>query len=196
MMRPPTTDRMPIAPAVLEYVDAGYGFAPEYVAGWPVEMRALDRGAVLSTGRIAVTAGMLGTYSPQCADLLNEFVSENFPGQAEMDAFETAYATARKAWQESQTYENNYDGDPALLANFEAVNATDPYAAFYRRFDEFISDLPASPSLKDLIRAIQETIKTRGYQNAEADKGGSLDLTPFLKEFPARFTPTAEDFAG
>ena len=186
-----------IVPAVIEYVDAGYGFAPEVNPKWPVEAPALDRGAVLSTGQIAVTAGMLATYRPECADLLNDFVDQNFPSQSEMEAFEQAYKPARDAWIESQSYENNYDGDPALLAQFKAVEASSPYKAYYSKLDKFISDLPGvSPSVKDLINAIKGTIETRGYQNREADLGGSLDLTPFISElFPARFTPKAEDFA-
>jgi hypothetical protein len=185
-----------IVPAVIEYVDAGYGFAPEYNSEFPVQVPALDRGAVLSTGQIAVTAGMLATYRPECADLLNDFVDQNFPSQSEMQAYETAYGQARQALQDSETYENNYDGDPALLAQFEAVEASNPYLAYYSKLDEFIGNLPGvSLTVKDLIRAILATIETRGNQNVAADLGASIDLTPYLDSYPARFTPKAEDFA-
>ena len=188
--------RQTIVPAVLEYVDAGYGFAPEYNSEFPVQVPALDRGSVLSTGQVAVTAGMLATYRPECADLLNDFVDQNFPSQSEMQAYETAYGQARQALQDSETYENNYDGDPALLAQLEAVKASNPYFAYYKKLSDFIENFPgASSSVKDLIRAVLAAIETRGNQNVAADLGASIDLKPYLDKFPARFKPEAEDFA-
>jgi len=181
--------RKTMVPVVLEYVDAGYGFTPEYY----VEGEPLDMGALASTGSVAVIAGMLGTYRPDCAEILEAWNADNVPTQAQVNDFAAKISAAKQAWLDSFGGDAP-NGDPALESAYNALQGQDPYIAYAKAKASFLANIPgASKSVRDLAIAILATIESRGYQNLAEELG--FDWTFNASEYPARFKPQAEDFA-
>ena len=181
MVYGPDFFRGAMVPAVLEYVDAGYGFAPEFYT----QGEGADSGALASIGTTAVIAGMLGTYSPRCADLLNSWTADNVPSQATIDAFTSAYDTARA----------DFMADKITQSEFNAVKESDPVIAYFRARDQFIDTLPgAGARVRELAQAIRALIADRGMQNMLPNDFSGPGNGAYT--YPARFTPTAEDFAA
>ncbi len=181
--------RQTMVPAVLEFVDAGYGFTPEfYVEGEP-----LDMGAVASTGSVAVIAGMLATYRPDCAEILEAWNADNLPTQSQVNDFAAKVSAAKQAWLDSFGGDAP-NGDPALEAAYSATQQMDPYIAYAKAKSDFLASIPgAGKPVSDLATAINAAIESRGYQNLAQQDG--YDWTFSASEYPARFTPKAEDFA-
>ncbi len=181
--------RQTMVPAVLEFVDAGYGFTPEfYVEGEP-----LDMGAVASTGSVAVIAGMLGTYRPDCAEILEAWNADHVPTQSQVNDFAAKISAAKQAWLDSFGGDAP-NGDPALESAYNALQGQDPYIAYAKAKASFLASIPgAGKPVSDLATAIDATIASRGYQNLALKDG--YDWTFSASEYPARFTPKAEDFA-
>ena len=181
--------RETMIPAVLEYVDAGYGFTPEfYVEGEP-----LDMGAVASTGSVAVIAGMLATYRPECAEILEAWNADNLPTQGQVNDFAGKISAAKQAWLDSFSGDA-INGDPTLEAAYSEAQQQDPYIAYAKAKADFLAGIPgAAKPVSDLATAINAAIESRGYQNLAQQDG--YDWTFSASEYPARFTPKAEDFA-
>jgi hypothetical protein len=171
--------RQTMVPAVLEYVDAGYGFTPSfYAADIP-----FDVGALASTGPNAVIAGMLGTYRPDCADLLQAWTADNVPTQAQVDAYQAEYKSAYSAFM----------SDEISQGQFDAVQANDPVIRYIEARQDFLKTLPGvGQSVRDLAVAINTLINDRGNQNMGGTFAGP---GKYGLSYPARFTPKAEDFA-
>ncbi len=171
--------RQTMVPAVLEYVDAGYGFAPSFYA----PDTPFDAGALASTGPNAVIAGMLGTYRSDCAELLQAWTADNVPTQAQVDAYQAEYKSAYSAFM----------SDEISQGQFDAVQANDPVIRYIEARQDFLKNLPGvGQSVRDLAVAINTVINDRGNQNMGGTFAGP---GKYGLSYPARFTPKAEDFA-
>ena len=116
--------RQTMLPAVLEYVDAGYGFDPEfYTPGEP-----FDAGNLASLSSIAVMAGMLGSYRPECAEILNAWNLDNLPSQNEINRFRDKYDAARA----------DFMADRITQAQFDAVKDSDPLIVYWNKRIQFL----------------------------------------------------------
>ncbi len=170
--------RQTMLPAVLEYVDAGYGFAPEFYT--PGE--AFDAGNLASISSIAVIAGMLGSYRPECAEILNAWNLDNLPSQNEINRFRDKYNAARE----------DFMADKITQAQFDAVKNSDPLIVYWNKRIQFLkSGRSFGSKARDLMLAILAAIADRGYQNMNS---GNLELA-VVYPYPSRFTPKPEDFA-
>jgi len=199
--------RETMAPAILEYTDAGYGYPMQHGSRYSGGGFVLDNFAgMASAGPVPMLAGLIQSYSPPCADAILEAL-DLLPSQGAYEAWAADYIAKQDAWSASYQMQNPNDPndfsgwyDPDLEAAMNQAIASDPLGPYLDAVEAIENgDIQGfGPKIQALVSAMAKVALMRAKQGSFADQGGdyfAMGGAESLDELPPGYELDVEFFA-
>jgi len=195
-----------MAPAILEYTDAGYGYPAQFGERASGAFLVNDFAAMASAGPVPMLAGLIQSYSPPCSDAILEAL-DLLPSQGAYEAWAADFLAIREAWAASYQIQNpndpeDYSGwyDPDLEAAMDQARASSPLLPYIDAVSAIENgDIQGfGPKIQALVSAMAKVALMRTEQGRWSDQGWDYFASggaEELDELPPGYELDVEFFA-